>query len=1131
MKTLKTILFSVLAVLAIPSFAAWTIVSDGSNPQVTDGNWVIQLNSKYKAKFVSKADGGSTVLDMSTLNSDLAAAGHSYKCTEFDANGFRGSSYDILKTGLTEIYFPDEVTKIGQQCFQNCNALAIVELGRSFSSFANTHGFSQCHSLVTLYTRGEEKVVGTIKLPDVVTTLPNYTFENCKSYTNMIARGVKKIGQATFYQNGAVCSIELSPELYSVTSGSDNGTMYQSWNLTNFYPSVMALTDNVGNSSFRELPLKHGLDFSESTFTSVAKNSFYGIKLPNDKKIILPATLTSVGAGAFRQQQNGKTLYVNLRFLGEVPVTLGTDCFTPKEQKTHNVLYVDAKKCTSWTAQKFTPLTEDMKSEASYPGEKTLGKSTIGVDQSGWWNWLVQEDLPKGPTEWNVVSENNDGSITIYNKVDTWTFNLIPDGNGAYLVKYVSDELAADATVELELVKISDDLEIEIAGLADEAFKGVTKISKLVLPVGADYMGDYALENCTNLKELILSSGFNYNEAGKGAFKGCSSLSIVGLSTQSITAGVVVLPDSVTSITEELFAGCTSIKQVTGNGVATIGANAFVNASALARVAFSKDLGALTFGEGSFMGTALTQTIDLTLTPMTKIPANAFANCSGISLVIVPASVTEIGANAFANMAGGANISFAGSVPTLGANALMPSSGAAGSRYVIRVEDEYKASWQENNFTAITDSMMEESDYYSNFYVGQTTAGTDGTANWMFCKDPSKTWWISGVGTYTRPDNNQKLSTQTVTDGTYIMHVVKDGGKLYLAPSVCVAGGVLDMSTLDVDTGLEPVALHTKAFYKFENTPAVVRLPDSMTSIGYQAFLDNKKIVEVELGAGITSLGDSPFRECEAFSTMYQRGTAERIEGQVNIPAIVTSISIGAEFYNCDGIKEVIAPGVVVVGHSTFYHCSNVTNIVLSSALYEFKAGGNGAFYQCKSLKTISPNEMKLVATGSGTFRELRLSHGLDLSKSTFTYVGDKAFYATKCTDENGFACPMVMPKTVTKLDGQAFWGQDKSGNQIIVFKGNKPTSVQTTSLDTQNNGLNTLVVDAETYPDWLDSSEFTPVSELPEADVEKINLQLNSNPNYPGIKVLGKLSTGTDGKYLNWLAQLGHPGTVIVVR
>jgi hypothetical protein len=339
------------------------------------------------------------------------------------------------------------------------------------------------------------------------------------------------------------------------------------------------------------------------------------------------------------------------------------------------------------------------------------------------------------------------------------------------------------------------------------------------------------------------------------------------------------------------------------------------------------------------------------------------------------------------------------------------------------------------------------------------------------------------------------------------------------------------MRTLDVDTGLEPVSLHARAFFKFENTPAVVRLPDSMTSIGYQAFHENKKIVEVELGAGITSLGDSPFRECEAFSTMYQRGTAERIEGQVNIPATVTSISAGGEFYNCDGIKEVIAPGVVVVGSSTFYHCSNVTNIVLSPALYEFKAGGQGAFYQCKSLKTISPNEMKLVATGSGTFRELILSHGLDLSKSTFPYVGDKAFYATKCTDENGFACPMVMPKTVTKLDGQAFWGQNGNGNQIIVFKGDKPTSVQSNSLDTNNNGLNTLVVDAEAYPAWLDAGEFTPASELPEADVAKINLQLNSNPNYPGGKVLGKLSTGTAGKYLNWIVQLRRSGLYLIIR
>jgi hypothetical protein len=338
------------------------------------------------------------------------------------------------------------------------------------------------------------------------------------------------------------------------------------------------------------------------------------------------------------------------------------------------------------------------------------------------------------------------------------------------------------------------------------------------------------------------------------------------------------------------------------------------------------------------------------------------------------------------------------------------------------------------------------------------------------------------------------------------------------------------MSTLDVDIGLEPVSLHARAFFKFENTPAVVRLPDSMTSIGYQAFHENKKIVEVELGAGITSLGDSPFRECEAFSTMYQRGTAERIEGQVNIPATVTSISAGAEFYNCDGIKEVIAPGVVVVGHSTFYDCSYVTNIVLSPDLYEFKAGGQGAFYQCKSLKTISPSEMKLTTIGNDCFRELRLNHGLDFSKSTFTTVSTRALYAIKCTDADGNACPIIIPKTVTSLGDQAFWGQNGNGKQVIVFLGNKPTSISSNALDTNNNGIDTLVVDAEKYPAWLETN-FIPVKEIPEADIAELKQRLAKIPNFPGSKILGKSTLGTAEKYANWIVQLRRPGLCLTVR
>ena len=71
--------------LAASAFAAWTVTDDGSTPVVTDGHWVIKLNSKKAAAFVS-TDGATTVLDMSTLNTDLAAEGKTYQCTEIYQN-------------------------------------------------------------------------------------------------------------------------------------------------------------------------------------------------------------------------------------------------------------------------------------------------------------------------------------------------------------------------------------------------------------------------------------------------------------------------------------------------------------------------------------------------------------------------------------------------------------------------------------------------------------------------------------------------------------------------------------------------------------------------------------------------------------------------------------------------------------------------------------------------------------------------------------------------------------------------------------------------------------------------------------------------------------------------------------
>ena len=1125
---------------ASPAFAAWTVTDDGSTPVVTDGHWKIKLNNKKSAAFVS-TDGTTTVLDMSTLNADLAAAGKTYQCTEIAANGFRAqSSYNnganvVLQTGLTELQLPDEVTSIGQDGFHGCSSLTTVELGTGFNKFASSHGFSQCKSLLTVYVRGETPVVGTVHLPDAVPSLPNYTFEGCAAIVHLVARGVKSVGQGSVYQCSLLESVELSPELYSVTSGNTAGAFYMDWVLSSFFPSNMVLTANIGQSCFRELPLDHDLDFSASTFTEVQSTAFYGIKMKDGCRITLPATLKILGSQSFDQQQNNRTSIVRLRFLGEAPTSFGNRALEPRYASTHNVLYVDAKKCPTWTASGFTSVEDDpsLLNEASYPGPQTLGKSTLGVAQSGRWNWLVQENLPKGPTYWEVVGTDGAGVVTISSTNGYWTLSLTPNGAGGYLARCLS--ATAPTAEPLDLGQIEDDTDLPLAGLAESAFANCQKLSGVTLPTGANTLGAHAFSNCTALASAILPGTFSWNDAGAGAFEGCSALELLGLSSQAVVARKLVLPDEATTLADALFAGCAQFTSFEGPGVTSLGARVFDGCSALATATFVGDLCALaTLCEADFRGTALTQTMDFTGSLIAAIPASLFENCTGVSLVKLPASVTSVGDAAFKNLAPGASISFGGNPPTFGVAALQPPANSAGSRYIVRVEDgDALSAWKASGFTPTTPEMQAETDYLGNIYQGWTTLGAAGSSNWLFFLDPTLTWWISGRGTYSIPDN-RTVQTTVVTDGDWEMHVFVVGSVTNIAPKLCVAGGTLDMTTLDADTCLFPSVVGYKAFFGLAagTGPAVVRLPDSVTTLGDRCFQENKTIVEVEVGAGFSSMGGaSPFRVAKAFATFYKRGDAERVEGRDEIPEGITTLPESC-FYDCDGMQEVLAPSVVSLGHSCFYHSGNVTNVVLSQDINTVANDGEGVFYQCVNLRTISPAEMKLSTIGSDSFRELRLCHGLDFSKSTFTSIGTRAFFGFQAKGEDGTThYPVIFPKTLATVNERAFHGYN-GWSQIYVFLGDKPTfPLNDTALDPQGNlgRRYFLVVDAQRYPAWT-ATDFTPLTEEDKALSDYPKTYLRGAPGYPGGTVLG-WSTISSGSYKNWLIQLRGSGFSLIVR
>ena len=426
--------------------------------------------------------------------------------------------------------------------------------------------------------------------------------------------------------------------------------------------------------------------------------------------------------------------------------------------------------------------------------------------------------------------------------------------------------------------------------------------------------------------------------------------------------------------------------------------------------------------------------------------------------------------------------------------------------------------------------MKEDADYIGPSMFGRTTLGTDGTTgNWLFSLDPDLVWWISGKGSYKRLDNSQTVETTVATDGENEVHVFTANNVVYLAPKQIAQDGVLDMTTLNQDTELMPTVLAYRAFYKTSGV-AEVMLPDSLVSFGESVFQECSTIRALEAGEDFASFGSSnPFRDANAFSTFWKRGT-ERVDGLVAIPEEVTALPAYA-FYNCDGVKEVVAPGVVSLGHSCFFEDGALTNAVFSPGLHTVAGGGSGVFYKCWALRNISPSKMNLVSTGTDAFRELRLDHGLDFSGATFTSLPDRTLYDIHCTGPDGKPRPITLPPTLRSVGTQALYGQ-AAWNQLFVFLGDKPTFGENAIKPVQpgNAGKRFFIVaDVARYPAWA-ATDFTPLSADDKTAPDYPPVYLHRVPEYPGTEVLGWLSTGAGG-YKNWLIQLKHAETLMLLR
>jgi CBS domain-containing protein len=135
----------------------------------------------------------------------------------------------------------------------------------------------------------------------------------------------------------------------------------------------------------------------------------------------------------------------------------------------------------------------------------------------------------------------------------------------------------------------------------------------VTIPDSVTSIGDCAFEGCSGLTSVTIPA--SVTSIGFLAFEGCSGLTSV------------IIPDSVSSIGDCAFRGCSGLASVTiPASVTSIGEGALYRCTGLTSVIIPDSV--------------------------TSIGRSAFEGCSGLTSVIIPASVTSIGSDAFRGCSG-----------------------------------------------------------------------------------------------------------------------------------------------------------------------------------------------------------------------------------------------------------------------------------------------------------------------------------------------------------------------------------------------------------------------------------------------------------------------------------------------
>ncbi|MBE6197525.1 MAG: hypothetical protein E7141_02475 [Rikenellaceae bacterium] len=397
--------------------------------------------------------------------------------------------------------------------------------------------------------------------------------------------------------------------------------------------------------------------------------------------------------------------------------------------------------------------------------------------------------------------------------------------------------------------------------------------------------------------------------------------------------GILTFDDTITSIGNHAFEGCTSLANITvPDSVTSIGEYAFKNCTSLTRVTIGNSVTSI----GEFAFSDCTSLTSITIPDsVTSIGEYAFKNCTSLTSVTIGNSVTSIGEFAFSDCTSLTSITIPNSVTEIGAAAF------TGCTSLIRVDIFDLSAWCKIKF------LEQKSSGYFYFYTNPLERGAKLYLNGSELTDITIPSDITEIKQYAFCGCTSLTSVTIGNSVTSIGDYAFEGCTALKDVYV----NITDLAAYATNNRMSTIGGNKHLLVNGVEITELV-IPDSVTEIGYGAFSRCTSLTSVTISDSVTNIGVYAFRSCTSLTS-------------ITIPDSVTSIGNYA-FNNCTSLKRVDITDLsawckisfgdyeanpLSNGAKLYLNGSELTDITIPSDITEIKAY---AFRGCTSLTSIT---------------------------------------------------------------------------------------------------------------------------------------------------------------------------------